>query len=644
MEGGDVKGALVQWAKVRELDPDSPELLMQDGQIHMAAEKYAEAEDDFSRAIVIARERLGGDEPDRFSWWAMMHTRPYMLARQRMGELYWKQGRYKEAAAEHRALLDRNPPDNQGARWVVGPLLLLAGDVEAALAEFDRWAMDYGGDIREPRLLYAWALALFRARRPAEGLHVLRSAFFANLHVPPLLLGREVEGRSTAATSNMGWPDHARDIVREFAPAWRDTPGAIERLQVAWDDEETRGDIASWTEHQRELEGAGDRRKRKKHIDAASRIERQSWTRAFYARMDLEAPVVDRLHPPGQRSEPPPRPDPKEPTAEEDNRPTFEEARASGVFEAVLADLRRGVGNPTAKITAVASLFQFKDRAEVQEAMGLAMEAWNEGVSAKGGEEAGEDEGPDEGDPRTWMEDGYDAYADGETEGAVDCWLCVVRANPAIVDRLLAWDDEGIREATHPIEDEQAWRYMNEAWWETWKGDVETWTALLVFWCQPEVQRLAGATGFGAVKPGPEADDPEPIAAVVRKTMTDEGPVGKAWRKCGEILHSTATYLRDLDQEGRDFEEIPRKQQRGIAEGTAIVQGMGLLFARDGLKEARAKESLANLETTQRTLRRLQEEARDGLKRPIRSSPSEVSRNAPCPCGSGKKYKRCCGR
>jgi uncharacterized protein len=28
--------------------------------------------------------------------------------------------------------------------------------------------------------------------------------------------------------------------------------------------------------------------------------------------------------------------------------------------------------------------------------------------------------------------------------------------------------------------------------------------------------------------------------------------------------------------------------------------------------------------------------------KPRRSSP-KVGRNAPCPCGSGKKYKRCCG-
>jgi preprotein translocase subunit SecA len=29
---------------------------------------------------------------------------------------------------------------------------------------------------------------------------------------------------------------------------------------------------------------------------------------------------------------------------------------------------------------------------------------------------------------------------------------------------------------------------------------------------------------------------------------------------------------------------------------------------------------------------------------PVRRSIPKVGRNEPCPCGSGKKYKNCCGR
>jgi preprotein translocase subunit SecA len=35
--------------------------------------------------------------------------------------------------------------------------------------------------------------------------------------------------------------------------------------------------------------------------------------------------------------------------------------------------------------------------------------------------------------------------------------------------------------------------------------------------------------------------------------------------------------------------------------------------------------------------------AEEGAKQPARKE-NRVGRNDPCPCGSGKKYKKCCGR
>ena len=36
--------------------------------------------------------------------------------------------------------------------------------------------------------------------------------------------------------------------------------------------------------------------------------------------------------------------------------------------------------------------------------------------------------------------------------------------------------------------------------------------------------------------------------------------------------------------------------------------------------------------------------ATSAKKKPAKRSGKKVGRNAPCPCGSGKKYKKCCGR
>jgi preprotein translocase subunit SecA len=34
----------------------------------------------------------------------------------------------------------------------------------------------------------------------------------------------------------------------------------------------------------------------------------------------------------------------------------------------------------------------------------------------------------------------------------------------------------------------------------------------------------------------------------------------------------------------------------------------------------------------------------ESAKTPIRRTEKKIGRNQPCPCGSGKKYKKCCGK
>ncbi len=40
---------------------------------------------------------------------------------------------------------------------------------------------------------------------------------------------------------------------------------------------------------------------------------------------------------------------------------------------------------------------------------------------------------------------------------------------------------------------------------------------------------------------------------------------------------------------------------------------------------------------------RAQEQAAEAARKTRESAPPPPALNAPCPCGSGKKYKRCCG-
>ena len=58
--------------------------------------------------------------------------------------------------------------DGYGKRYLLGPLYMLMGDVEGALASFDWYEDTYPGDGGDPYQYLTWTLALFRGGRRQE--------------------------------------------------------------------------------------------------------------------------------------------------------------------------------------------------------------------------------------------------------------------------------------------------------------------------------------------------------------------------------------------------------------------------------------------------------------------------------------------
>ncbi|MCD6390129.1 MAG: SEC-C domain-containing protein, partial [Desulfobulbaceae bacterium] len=65
------------------------------------------------------------------------------------------------------------------------------------------------------------------------------------------------------------------------------------------------------------------------------------------------------------------------------------------------------------------------------------------------------------------------------------------------------------------------------------------------------------------------------------------------------------------------------------------------------------QEEVERLEEQQRQRRREEQDmlmsrsdqaGEERKSEPVKRTGKKIGRNAPCPCGSGKKYKRCCGR
>ena len=112
--------------------------------------------------------------------------------------------------------------DGYGKRFLLGPLYMLMGDVDGALASFDWYEKAYPDDGGEPYQYLTWALALFRGDRRQEAFNKLYQTMLENLYLVPFLLGRNPQPLDIWHGSNLGWIEYAVEIPRELLSLWDD--------------------------------------------------------------------------------------------------------------------------------------------------------------------------------------------------------------------------------------------------------------------------------------------------------------------------------------------------------------------------------------------------------------------------------------
>ena len=110
--------------------------------------------------------------------------------------------------------------DGYGKRFLLGPLYMLLGDVDGALASFDWYVDAYPDDGGEPYQYLTWALALFRGGRREEAFNKLYQAMLENLYLVPFLLGRNPQSLDVWHGSNLEWIEYAVEIPHELVSLW----------------------------------------------------------------------------------------------------------------------------------------------------------------------------------------------------------------------------------------------------------------------------------------------------------------------------------------------------------------------------------------------------------------------------------------
>jgi tetratricopeptide (TPR) repeat protein len=100
------------------------------GNISWRKGDWEQAENLYQKAIQLAEPEVK-DIP-KGGFWGILESRPYMRAMNGLGLTAWKNGRIDEAIGIFKRMLKLNPNDNQGVRYLMGPLFHQKRDLEEA--------------------------------------------------------------------------------------------------------------------------------------------------------------------------------------------------------------------------------------------------------------------------------------------------------------------------------------------------------------------------------------------------------------------------------------------------------------------------------------------------------------------------------
>jgi hypothetical protein len=112
--------------------------------------------------------------------------------------------------------------DGAGKRYMIGPLFVQCGDLDAALAHYSWFEESCPDDTGEPIHVLFWALALFRAGDTARATDKLLETMIRNIYLLPSLIGQPVEAEAIWHSSNWEDPGYFEDASPEFVPSLTD--------------------------------------------------------------------------------------------------------------------------------------------------------------------------------------------------------------------------------------------------------------------------------------------------------------------------------------------------------------------------------------------------------------------------------------
>lgn len=221
-EAADGYAAFELLTRAVELDPTNVDAWL--GLMDFEPLETEERIDLLRRLVAMGEKHLGKKafREDKGHFWGLLETRPYMRARSQLALCLMEAGRFEESIAEHEAMLELNPGDNQGLRYRLLSLYLALKRLDDAKRLFEQY------DERKFSAVFAWGYVLerFLAGDTAGAAKSLQNAQKQNPHAQAYFLGHRRPPRHTPGCYSPGSKEEAVIAWNILKHAWKRHPEA----------------------------------------------------------------------------------------------------------------------------------------------------------------------------------------------------------------------------------------------------------------------------------------------------------------------------------------------------------------------------------------------------------------------------------
>lgn len=206
-----------------ELDPNNAD----------AYSYLASVENDVDKALALYRqaveagERALGEEfmeENKGHFWGLIETRPYMRAKAGVAGCLYAKNRINAAVEVYREMIELNPNDNQGVRYLLATILLSKKD----LSDYESFIKKFEG---EDSAVWLYNNALYHFKKMGKSTKSeteLMKAYKFNPHVMEFMLGLKELPKEMPQFIGRGDENEAAAYIFDAIHTWGQTDGALD--------------------------------------------------------------------------------------------------------------------------------------------------------------------------------------------------------------------------------------------------------------------------------------------------------------------------------------------------------------------------------------------------------------------------------